>query len=386
MTAIRIATTFLILLLLASPAAAESVEQREGTNEGADFIISVPSNWNGGLVIYAHGYEGEGPGRGTVQFSPLSSHLTAKGIAWAATGYRAVTYRPDWFLEDVLALRQRFIRDIGPVRWTVIHGLSMGGHITVAGLELHPEIFQAGLTECGVVDGVGLIDWLYAYTAAAEYFSGAPLLDTPRPAFNTVVNEKVVPALGTPGSYTERGRAFDSVVKHLSGGDVAMRLEGLTRRYIANLNSRNPGPRAAGEFARSADTRHIRYAIDPGFGVDGETLNRDIRRIEPLPGARSRAANPVFAEFTGKLQAPLITLHETADFRVPLVLERNYRQKVEAAGSGKRLVQRVVAGAGHCGIDGRVREQAFDDLLAWMESGVAPRGDDLSGDLGRLGR
>ena len=85
-------------------------------------------------------------------------------------------------------------------------------------------------------------------------------------------------------------------------------------------------------------------------------------------------------------QAPLITLHETADYRVPLVMERNYRQKVEASGSGKRLVQRVVAGAGHCAIDGRVHEQAFDDLLAWMESGIAPRGDDLLGDLSRLGR
>jgi len=348
--------------------------------------VSVPGNWNGGLVMYAHGYEGEGPGRGTVQFSPLSSHLAARGIAWAATGYRAVTYRPDWFLEDVLALRQRFIRDVGPVRWTVIHGLSMGGHVAVAGLELHPEIFQAGLTECGVVDGVGLVDWLYAYTAAAEYFSGAPLLDTPRPAFGTVVNEKMVPALGTPGSYTERGRAFDNVIKHLSGGDVAMRLEGLTRRYLANLNPRAPGPRAAREFARHADTRSIRYAIDPGFGIDGETLNRDIRRIEPPPGARSRSENPVFADLTGKLPVPLMTLHETADFRVPLVLERNYRQKVEAAGHGKRLVQRVVAGAGHCAIDGRLREQAFDDLLAWIENGATPSGDDLSGDLGRLGR
>lgn len=386
MTVIRAARTFLLLLLLASPAAAESTALREGTHEGADFLIGVPANWNGGLVLYAHGYQGEGPGRGTVQVSPLSAHLAAKGVAWAATGYRAVTYRPDWFLEDVLALRQRFMRDVGPVRWTVIHGMSMGGHIAVAGLELHPGIFQGGLTECGVVDGVGLGDWLYAYAAAAEYFSGAPLLDTPRPAFSTVVNEKMLPALGMPSSYTERGRAFDSVVKHLSGGDVAMRLDGLSRRYIANLNPRDPGPQAARELVRHADTRRIRYAIDPGFGVDGETLNRDIRRIEPAPGARSRAANPVFADFTGKLQAPLITLHETADYRVPLVMERNYRLKADAAGSGDRLVQRVVAGAGHCGIDGRVREQAFDDLLAWMQGGTAPRGDDLSGDLGRLGR
>ena len=381
--AIRAVCAVLGLMLMGLSARAETVE---GTHKGADFLINVPANWNGGLVLYAHGYQGELPGRGTVQVSPMSDHLAGKGIAWAATGYRAVTYRPDWFLEDVLALRQRFIKQVGPVRWTVIHGLSMGGHVAVAGLELHPGIFQGAITECGVVDGVGLIDWLYAYTAAAEYFSGAALLDTPRPAFNTVVNGTMVPALGMPGSYTARGQQFDSVVKHLSGGDVAMRLAGLTRRYLANLNPRDPGVLAASEFARHADTRGVRYAIDPGLGVDDETLNRAIRRVEPAPGARSREVNPVFAEFTGRLQAPLITLHETADFRVPIVIEQSYRRRVEAAGAGKRLVQRAVVGAGHCGIDSGSRERAFDDLLAWMESGVAPRGDDLSGDLGRLGR
>ncbi|HSH99735.1 MAG TPA: hypothetical protein VLA02_03965 [Reyranella sp.] len=385
MTAIGVVTAFLALALLGGPAWAESVA-REGTHDGADFTISVPAHWTGGLVIYAHGYEGEVPGRGTVQVSPLGAHLTGKGIAWAATGYRAKGYRPDWFLEDVLALRQRFIREVGPPRWTVIHGLSMGGHVAVAGMELRPDAFQGALIECGVVDGVGLVDWLNAYTAAAEYFSGATLLDTPRPAFSTVVNEKVVPALGMPGSYTERGRQFDSVIKHLAGGDVALRQEGLMRRYLANLNPRPPGRQGSWDFARHADTRGVRYAIDPGLGVDPDTLNRDIRRIEPGPGARSRAANPAFAELTGKLQAPVITLHETADFRVPLVMERNYRQKVEAAGSSKWLVQRAVAGASHCAIDGPRREQAFDDLLAWMGTSVAPRGDDFSGDLGQLGR
>jgi hypothetical protein len=381
----RLFILVVLLLGLAAGARAESAAMREGSHEGADFMIGVPANWNGGLVIFAHGYQGELPGRGQVLPSPMASHLTGRGVAWAATGYRAVTYRPDWFLEDVLALRQRFIRDVGPVRWTVIHGLSMGGHVAVAGMELHPEIFQGGLSECGVVDGVGLVDWLYAYTAAAEYFSGAPLLDTPRPAFGALVNEKLVPALGMPGNYTERGRRFDSVVKHLSGGDVALRLVGLTRRYLLNLNPLMPGPQSAREFARHADTRHIRYSIDEGLGIDGGTLNREIRRIVPQGDARS-AANPVFAELTGRLRAPFITLHETADFRVPLVLERNYRRKADAAGSGRWLVQRATAGAGHCATDSRDRERAFDDLLAWMDTGVAPRGDDFTGDLGRLGR
>lgn len=375
-----------LLLLVAAPAGAETDRHFDGTLEGADYLISVPANWNGGLVIYAHGYQGELPGRGNVQVSPMASHLSQRNVAWAATGYRAATYRPDWFIDDVLALRSHFIARFGAPRWTVLHGQSMGGHVTVAALELHPDKIQGGLTECGVVDGVGEVDYLYAYTAAAEYFSGAPLLDTPRPAFNALLSERVVPALGTPGSYTDRGKAFDSVVKHLSGGDVPFRLEGLTRRYLANLNPREPGPQSAREFARHADTRHIRYAIDAGYGIDAATLNRDIRRIEAPSGARSRAANPVFAEFTGRLQAPLLTIHETADFRVPLVLEQNYRRRVDAAGRGERLVQRVTAGAGHCGTPGATRERAFDDLVAWMEKGTRPEGDDVLGDVTQLGR
>src|SRR5688572_25274312 len=114
MRAIQALCAVLGLMLIGLSAIAETVEHRAGSHEGADFVISVPANWNGGLVMYAHGYQGELPGRGSVQVSPMGSHLTGKGIAWAATGYRAVTYRPDWFLEDVLALRRHFIKEIGP--------------------------------------------------------------------------------------------------------------------------------------------------------------------------------------------------------------------------------------------------------------------------------
>jgi hypothetical protein len=129
----------------------------EGTHEGADFLIGVPARWNGGLVLFAHGYEGEGDGRGSVRASPLSSHLEARGYAWAASGYRSRGYRPDWFLADMVALRARFIGQFGVPRWTVLHGQSKGGHVTIASLELHPEIYQGGLIECGIVDGVGLV-------------------------------------------------------------------------------------------------------------------------------------------------------------------------------------------------------------------------------------
>jgi hypothetical protein len=380
-----LALLLLLSLGLGSAGAAEAPGRYEGVLGNAPYLINVPPDWNGGLVMFAHGYQGEGSGKGMVRGSPLDAHLTQRGYAWAASGYRAWGYRPDWFLLDLLTLRAHFINRFGSPRWTIIHGQSMGGHVSIASLELHPETYQGALIECGVIDGVGIVDWLYAYTAAAQYFSELPLLDTPRPEFDKLVYTKWLAAMGEPGSYTERGRRFDSVVKYLAGGDLPLRLEGLALRYVQNLNPRDPGPAHAQEFSRHVDTRHTRYEIDPGLGVDAATLNREIPRVVPEAGARSYEANPVFAELTGKIRAPVISLHETGDLRVPFRLEQDYRRRAEEAGTSHLLVQRAVRWPGHCGIENAVREPAFDDLVAWIEKGTVPAGDDVFGDVSRLG-
>jgi pimeloyl-ACP methyl ester carboxylesterase len=383
--AVGVAGALILALGFVIAHAAEAPARYQGVLGFAPYLINVPPDWNGGLVMFAHGYEGEGSGAGSLRSSPLEAHLTQHGYAWAASGYRAWGYRPDWFLLDLLTLRAHFINRFGQPRWTIIHGQSMGGHIAIASLELYPDVYQGALIECGNIDGVGLIDWLHAYTAAAEYFSGLPLLDTPRPEFSRLAAVTWPELMGTPGYYTERGRRFDSVVEHLSGGDVPLRLEGLLERYVQNLNPRDPGPGRAREFARHADTRHITYDIDPGLGVDAATLNREIPRVVPEPGARSYDANPVFAELTGKIRVPVMSLHETADFRVPFRLEQDYRRRTEKAGTSHLLVQRAVRSPGHCGIENEVSEPAFDDLVAWIETGTVPAGDDVLGDVAQLG-
>jgi len=83
---------------------------------------------------------------------------------------------------------------------------------------------------------------------------------------------------------------------------------------------------------------------------------------------------------------PLLTIHETGDFRVPFRLQQDYRRRTLAAGTSHLLVQRAVRWAGHCAFDGTVRERAFEDLVAWIERGVVPAGDDvLAPDVSRLG-
>jgi len=366
--------------------------RRSGVLGGARYHIEVPTNWRGGLVVFAHGIQ-RGPGPGAVAAPPIGGHILGEGHAWIASGYRAREYQPHLFIEDLVALRELFLTEVGRPRWTIIYGQSLGGHVVVASLELRPGLYQGGLAECGVVDGIGVADYLFAYTAAAELISGVPLLDSPdEEAFARALNERVVPALGMPGSYTARGRQFDSVVKYLMGADQAgndlpLRAQGLPRRYLPNMVYRHPDVEQESKpGGRAASTVQVRYRIDPGLGLGEDELNARVRRLRPAKDARSPSTHPVYAERTGKLTVPLITLHETGDAWVPLSLEQSYRRRTIAAGTGHLLVQRVIRAPSHCGFDGETREQAFDDLVAWIERGVRPQGEDvLARDLSRLG-
>jgi len=373
---------FVFVLVFASTVSLAQTRRLEGALDGVGYLIAKPANWNGGLVLYAHGYQGEGSGPGDLDAPPLDLHITDRGVAWGASANRAKGYRPDWFLDDMFALRDHFIRTYGQPRWTIVYGQSMGGHSAIAALELHPEVFQGALVECGVVDGITLFDWRYAYAAAAEYFSGLPILDRSQSVFAALRVPKIFNFLmGTPGDYSYYGKRFDRIVEHLAGGNLPYRLEGLKVQYAFNIspNSRSYGP------VGTVDTRRTHYEMGPGFELDEATLNRQVRRAIPAEGARSYQGNPVFAEFTGKIRVPVLTIHETGDFRVPFRQEQDYRRRTIAAGTSKFLVQRAQRKVGHCEFEGDIRKNAFDDLVAWIESGKRPSGDDVLGDPGNLG-
>jgi pimeloyl-ACP methyl ester carboxylesterase len=361
------------------PAGDGGAISRRGTYEGGQYLIEVPASWNGGLVLFAHGYDG-----GTL-VSPLTSYLQDRGYALAASSYRTEDYRPDLFVDDMRALLDLFIREVRRPRWTVIHGQSMGGHVAIASLELYPGLYQGALIECGVIDGIGNVDFYLAAQAAAEYLGGINLFEAAdRGTLIGRVNTQWLPRMGAPPAYTERGRRFDSVLKYLMGGDLPLRLQELPRHYFRYITgTRAPEFR---EVLRHASTLQVRYRIDPGLGVAEDELNAKVRRIAPAEGARSRSANPALAELTGRITVPVLAIHNTGDGRVPWSNQQAYRRRTVAAGTAHLLVQRAVRWPGHCGFDGQTREQAFDDLVAWMEKGIKPDGDDvLAPDVSTLG-
>ena len=99
----------------------------------------------------------------------------------------------------------------------------MGGHIVVASLELGPGLYQGGLAECGLVDGIGIADYLLAYTPAAELIAGAPLRAKPTlaqlPQFEGV-------RVGFPGTY---GESWHYIWAALASEDRILRRSGSAR-------------------------------------------------------------------------------------------------------------------------------------------------------------
>src|SRR5213076_2287127 len=112
-----------------------------GVQEGAGYRIEVPKNWNGRLVMYAHGYAGTGAAL-SVTIPGIRRHLLENGYAWAASSYAKNYYDVRAGLEDTNALALAFTRIAAqngrtlatPGRVYII-GHSMGGHITAAAVD-----------------------------------------------------------------------------------------------------------------------------------------------------------------------------------------------------------------------------------------------------------
>jgi hypothetical protein len=83
-----------------------------GIEQGQAYRIEVPQAWNGGLVVWAHGYRGEGR-EVYVDSPPLRQHLIAQGWAWAASSYQTNSYDVQQGVTDSHAMVQRFLAKTG---------------------------------------------------------------------------------------------------------------------------------------------------------------------------------------------------------------------------------------------------------------------------------
>ncbi len=359
-----------------------------GRYDGGVYRVEVPDNWNGELVLWAHGYVANAgaqgsrlrvgfPGSG--QGSPFRAHLVNNGYTWAASSYRCNGYVPGRGLLDTIALTDLVTKQTGKAPSRVyLTGASMGGHITVLGLQEFPTTFAGGLAMCP--SGPGEMDFLTSVAAVSELISGVKVTSATRERDVARLTE----ILGKPPELTPKGRQLASVQIQLSGGPRPFAVEGLASRFTDNASTTS----GSGDtiWDRVATNSDIKYSIESGLDLTADAINTRVRRKLADREARSEAGPYEEAvPFDGKLERPLLTIHNTGDLYVPVSLEQLLKRTVDSAGKSQLLVQRLMRSAGHCTFSAQEQVTAFDDLAKWVRQGVRPEGDEVLGDLTNAG-
>ena len=403
-TADATATTFAAMAAAAGDVVVMSTTSRwAGVLNGAGYRVEVPANWNGKLVMYAHGYAGTGAALG-VNNPSIRRYLIQNGYAWAASSYSKNYYDVRAGVEDTNALALEFTniaaknaRTLAAPTKMFITGHSMGGHITAAAIEdeaatytVHKVKYNGAVPMCGVVGDTELFNEFAAMQVTAQSLAGVPAYPTAKFAdiqalvtstlfstFNTT------PAFPTPSIVPTAGPGtkYVSVLQNITGGPRPLFAQGLAygQSFPSAYGTFGGDGTISGILTKNVlDTSGYTYTIT-GDAAGSTALNASAQKLTGDPDANRLRRDGLrwIPVANGEFKIPVVSIHTLGDLFVPFSMEQVYSKRVTAKGNGAWLVQRAIRGISHC--DFTVAEQvtAFDDMIKWEGGGPKPTGDDV---------
>ena len=394
----------------AAPAARSSCGLSSGTNtlhgtlDGANYTIEVPSNWNGTLVLYSHGY--------VPAFAPLlnpapdapdqltAAKLLQEGYALLGSSYSQNGWALQQAFHDDIALLNYFEQTCGhPVR-TVAWGDSMGGMITAGLVQLVPQRFAGAVPMCGLLSGsIGLfnlqLDGLFAFNVllangslqvvnftdptnelnqAEGILAAAQQTPQGRARIALFSSLEDVPGWFTPTSpepapndYTgqEQNQYLAAQVDLFF--DIAAMAEAEGR--AGGNYSWNTGVDYFDQFQRSIDRQEVK-ALYQQIGLN---LKQDLDTIQDAPRISADRGAVRYMEkyivFNGDLNIPVLSMHTTGDPLVFNQVEQAYASVVTEDGDARQLRQVFVHRAGHCAFTPAENLTALHTLIQRVNSG-----------------
>ena len=354
-----------------------------GVRSGAGYRMEVPANWNGDLVLYAHGYRGTGLEL-TVDNPVIRDYLLSQGYAWAASSYRANGYVPGVGAKDTHALIGEFRGRVGNPDRVFITGHSMGGHVTGVAIEQWPRAFAGAVPMCGVMADTELFDYFQDTYLLAEHFAGnTPSIPMPDDYYSSGSHFATFTTLGYFGpSLSPGGEDYKDAIEQLTGGDRPTFDQGFRGEVGAFFPF----------FFQAAGTGEERSNIDTVYQLDGNpavsseevALNESIPRVDATPRTRHPNGLGRFPgsendspRINGTFSVPVVSMHTLGELFVPFHMEQIYARRAAAKGNDDLLVVRAIRDTRHCGFTLTEQIDAFADMVTWVDTGVRPDGDDV---------
>jgi pimeloyl-ACP methyl ester carboxylesterase len=406
------ALSVLALVFSLSPGAASAAGggTLTGTFEdGSTYLIEVPADWNGTLLLYSHGYNAFPPnpardvGDPVTRAWALDNHFALAGSSYSTLGWSV----QQAFTDQIMVL-DTFGRLVGKPKRTIAWGHSLGGMITAGLVQLHPERFQGALPMCGVVaGGIGVwnqaLDSEFAFKTLLAPDSALKLVNltqTP-PFFYDLANVGVAEGILSAAQATPQGRARIALSAALSdtpGWYDPTSPEPAPTDYAAqevNQSKWDANPdfffifgaraelerRAGGNYTWNTDVDYRvqlahsadRAEVEALYKSAGLNLDADLATLNATAriSANGSAVDYVkrFIIYNGDLDMPVLTMHTTGDGLVQPSGEQAYAQVVREAGDNALLREVFVHRAGHCAFTPAETVTALKTLIHRLDTG-----------------
>ena len=327
-----------------------------GEINSARYKIYIPADWNGGLLMYAHGYEeiGEEAEEYNREVDDFMEIFTSHGFAFAASAYKRQGLIIKDGIEDSEALRSYFEFSYGKPTICIITGHSMGGIISLATIEKYPVEYDGALPLCGWLspvysllknglDMLATYDYLFGENDG-EIVNGGDYIDTES------IRENLSRKPELMALFAEHFRVRqDDIAGVITFNQLVLKE---TTTWLGGLPAGNM------------------QTIYDGFGSDDKGLNREILRYAADPGAREYYMQ--YYTPSGNLSDPVLALHTLYDELLPVSNYQYYEELTEINRTGDYYVQQYVVSDGHCEFTTGEVAHAFDQLLKWIREGQRP--------------
>jgi pimeloyl-ACP methyl ester carboxylesterase len=371
-----------------------------GEINGAPYRIAIPENWNGVLLVYGHGYRDKADHPGEVDnrnadIAPnaaLANALLAQGYALAGSAYRDNGWEIEGGIQDLKDLTVYFRDNYGQPDKTILWAFSMGTYIAFESMERFGGIYDGAL--CGCAGGAGATQsWDGAGDLALAYDTvfGMPsswgnvgdVRDTID--FETEVQPKLVTEVSNPANFPKF--EFLRLVAGTPGRGItppappAFYPGWVFTDMFFTMEARSElERRAGGPIVQNLDRDYNLTAAErtyltglgiPGAVIDGWLLQMNNSRIFEAPKF-SRNYVEHYANYTGRIKHPILTMHTVIDPLITVAQEHEYAETIATAGRSRLLKQVYTNGVGHCNFTGPQLLTAVGSIRSWVETGIKP--------------
>lgn len=353
---------------------------------GAYYSIAIPDDWNGSLVMHAHGgpslkMEDSDPERSVGDLERWSM-MVREGYAWAGSSYRRGGYGVRMAAEDTENLRRLFVEEFGQPQQTLVHGQSWGGNVAAKVAEIYAtgqdQPYDGALTTNGILSGGSRgYDYRVDLRVIYQYYCG----NHPRPA------EPQYPLwMGLRKHSTMTSAGLRARLQECTGYQSAPRDR--TPEQQRNLDD----ILAVTKVPERTLESHLRYAtftfrdiVHNRLGGRNPFSNRDVRYtgshedkalnagVERFSADQSALRDLSFdSDLTGAISIPVLTLHAIDDPTVFIEHEAAYRASLEGARTDEHLVQTFTREDEHSRLSAAEYANSISALSTWARTGQKP--------------